>query len=153
MKRLAEVERAVTLMQEATAWSVMKWLRDKKLVRKTADEANNALWAKQKEVRASWPSEYQAAYNELAEQGKAVRARDNGVGDPEIYSFVQRVKDLDDEAWRAHLDAEETFAKAERILSTSMARDGCRITINSWQLFEKAIEKAEAGVHAKTGAK
>ncbi len=152
VKRLPEVEEAKALMTEAMSWSVMKWLRDKKKVRKTADKANNALWVMQKEVRAMWPPEQQSAYNELAD-GKPARGRSNGAIDPEALSFVKRVKDADDEAWRAHMDAEETFAKAEKILSTSMARDGCRVTLNSWELFEKAIEEAEAGIHSKAGVK
>jgi hypothetical protein len=148
VKKLAEVEEARALMVDAMSWSVMKWLRDKKKVRKTADKANNALWAMQKEVRATWPAEHQAAYEDLA-GAKSARGRSNGAIDPEALSFVKRVKDADDEAWRAHIDAEETFAKAEKILSTSMARDGCRVTLKSWDLFEKAIEKAEAGAHSK----
>jgi hypothetical protein len=42
------------------------------------------------------------------------------------------------------MDAEETFDEAERQLSTSLAREGCRKAIQSWELHEKAIRRAEA---------
>jgi hypothetical protein len=41
------------------------------------------------------------------------------------------------------MDAEATFDLAEKQLSTSMAREGCRKAIHSWELHEKAIRKAE----------
>jgi ribosomal protein S21 len=49
---------------------------------------------------------------------------------------------MDDEAYRARVKAEETFDNAERQLSTSLAREGCRQAIQSWDLYEKAIRKA-----------
>jgi hypothetical protein len=57
--------------------------------------------------------------------------------------FVRRVKEADDEAYRAHIEAERTFDEAERLLSTSLAREGCRKAILSWELHEKAIHRAE----------
>ena len=56
------------------------------------------------------------------------------------------MKEADDEAYQAHLDAEETFDRAEKRLSTSLAREGARKAILSWELYEKAIVKAEAGL-------
>jgi hypothetical protein len=44
MRKLAEVDEAKALMTEGLNWSVMKWLREKKRVRRTADKANDALW-------------------------------------------------------------------------------------------------------------
>jgi len=119
MEKLPEVEAAKALMTEAVAWSVMKWLREKKRVRKTADQANAALDQLNQAVKDRWPDGV-----------KAVNA--------------QKVKEADDEALRAHLDAEATFDEAERLLSTSLAREGCRKAIQSWDLHEKAIRKAEA---------
>lgn len=142
MKRLAEVEEAIALMNEATSWSVMKWLRDKKTVRRTSDKANNALWAMQKKVKESWSDELRAAFDELA-GGKS-----KGSSDPELAAIAKKVKEADDAAAKAHEDAEETFAKAEKILSTSMAREGCHKAILSWELYEKAIDKAEAAVRS-----
>jgi hypothetical protein len=43
MEKLKEVETARALMTEAVSWSVMKWLREKKRVRKAADQANAVL--------------------------------------------------------------------------------------------------------------
>jgi hypothetical protein len=119
MDKLPEVETAKALMTEAVAWSVMKWLREKKRVRKTADQANAALDQLHQAVKDRWP-----------DAAKAVNAK--------------KVKEADDEAYRAHLDAEATFDEAEKLLSTSLAREGCRKAILSWDLHEKAIRKAEA---------
>lgn len=52
--------------------------------------------------------------------------------------------EADISAERARLDAEETFDQAEKQMSVSMARDGCKKAIHSWELREKAIRKAEA---------
>ena len=40
MRKLAEVEDAKALMTEPMGWSVVKWLSQKKRVRKAADLAN-----------------------------------------------------------------------------------------------------------------
>jgi len=119
MEKLREVETAKALMTEAVAWSVMKWLREKKRVRKTADQANAALDQLNQAVKDRWPDAL-----------KAVNAK--------------KVKEADDEALRAHLDAEATFDEAEKQLSTRLAREGCRKAIESWDRHEKAIRKAEA---------
>jgi hypothetical protein len=146
MNKLPEVEQAKALMTEAISWSVMKWLMEKKRVRQTADKANNALWALQKQVKTKWPSDLKAAYEELASKnGDAGRKRQI---DAATRQLATKVKELDDEAWNAHMKAEETFDKAERILSTSLAREGCHITINSWELYEHAITKAEGAVRS-----
>jgi hypothetical protein len=55
---------------------------------------------------------------------------------------AKKIKEMDDEAYRARVKAEETFDNAERQLSTSLAREGCRQAIQSWDLYEKAIRKA-----------
>ena len=43
MEKIPAVETAKSLMNDAVTWSVMKWLREKKTVRKIADQANAAL--------------------------------------------------------------------------------------------------------------
>ena len=55
MEKLPEVETAKALMTEAMVWSVMKWLREKKRVRKTADLANAALDQLSAVTRQRWP--------------------------------------------------------------------------------------------------
>jgi hypothetical protein len=71
--------------------------------------------------------------------------------DSDAQLTVKKVKEADDEAYRARMDAEETFDEAERQLSTSLAREGCRKAIHGWELHEKAIRKAEAAIHSLRG--
>jgi hypothetical protein len=153
MKKFPEVDEAKALMTEALQWSVMKWLTEKKCVRKTADKANNALWSIQKAAKQRWPEELRSAYEQLAARdGNAtgtgrLQSKDGARAvDPGVEHLARAVKQLDDEAYAAHIDAEETFDKADKMLSTSKAREGCRKAILSWELYEKAIFRAEAAV-------
>lgn len=148
MRKLAEVEEARALMTEAVDWSVMRWLKDKKQVRKVADKANEALWAMQKQVKASWSSELKAAYVELSGE----EHKHKGAISAEAKHLAKEVKEADDEAYRVHMEAEQTFDFAEKRLSTSMARDGAHKAILSWELYEKAIRKAESGIASTTRA-
>ncbi len=152
MLNIKEVETAKALMAEAVNWSVMKWLGEKKRVRKTSDIANDTLDAVDKEVKATWSDELKAAYASLpmigmpAEQG-LTQPNSNGKKadiDPEIMLLAKALKQADEEAYRAHLLAEDTFERAEKRLSTSMAREGSRQAIISWELKEKAITKSQA---------
>lgn len=149
MKKLPEVEAANELMSEATKWSVMKWLREKKRVRKTADQANAALDRFSVELKQRWPGDLRAAYQALvAESGPTRGGRSLGKKalptiDEETSLLARKVKEADDEAHRARMKAEETFDQAEKQLSTRLAREGCLEAIHSWDLQEKAISKAE----------
>ena len=147
MQKLSEVEDAKALMAEATAWSVVRWLREKKRVRKAADEANAALDRLAQKVKDSWSDERKAAYRELLPSSNDEHTRRGGKPasktDSEVALFVKRVKEADDEAYRARMDAENTFDQAEKLLSTSLAREGCKKAARSWELYEKAIRKAE----------
>jgi hypothetical protein len=69
--------------------------------------------------------------------------------DPEAALIARKSKETDDEAFRARMDAEKSFDDAQRQLSTSLARDGCRKAIHSWRLYERAIQKAEAVIRVK----
>ena len=131
MRKLSEVEEAKALMNEAMEWSVMKWLKEKKRVRKAADRADDALDQLAKETKLLWPDELRAAY------GATTQA------DAKISYAVKEVTRADEEASRARMAARSTFDEAERQLSTSMAREGCRKAIYSWELHEKAIRTAE----------
>jgi hypothetical protein len=151
MRKLPEVEDAKALMSEAMDWSVLRWLWEKQGVRESADEANAALDQLDEKVKARWSDELKAAYRELrAESGDAGRHRQqqrkqpSQAIDPQVKLLAKRLKEADDEAYRARMDAEETFDEAERQLSTSLAREGCQQAIDSWELHEKAIRKAEA---------
>ncbi len=149
VKKLPAVETAKELMTEAMSWSVMKWLREKKRVRKTADEANAALDQLSETVKARWTEGARAAYAALIAQPAGERnARSQPAPAPALDSdaklIAKRVKEADDEAYGTRQDAENTFDEAERQLSTSLAREGCRKAIHGWELHEKAIQKAEA---------
>lgn len=150
MEESPEVESAKALMTEALTWSVMKWLREKKRVRKTADQANATLDRLNRAVKDRWPAGVRAAYDALATQGpgKTTVPRQSTppspVMDVRFMLSTKKVKEADDAAYRARMDAEETFDEAEKQLSTRLAREGCRKAIQSWELHERAIRKAEA---------
>jgi hypothetical protein len=147
MRKLPEVEDAKALMVEARNWSVVKWLREKKRVRHAADKANDALDLLEKQVKASWNDELRLAYEGLLKRaGGGKAAREASSDSSAMAQLAAKVKAADDKAYRAHMEAEDTFDKAERILSTSLAREGCRKAIESWDLHEHAIVQAEAGV-------
>ncbi len=151
MSKLPEVEAAKNLMTEAMAWSVMKWLREKKRVRKTADQANAALDKWGEGVKRSWTDGVRDAYEVLlAEEGsgRSPKKRKSDIS-PEVLQIAKKIKVADDEAYRARMDAEKTFDDADRQLSTSLAREGCRKAIHAWELREKAIHKAEAVLNSK----
>lgn len=153
MRKLIEVENAKALMAEAMGWSVVKWLSEKKRVRKTADLANACLDRLDEEIKARWSDELKSAYSELS--GNSVRAAQRhdkqasqGVH-PEVMLLAKKLKESDDEAYRARMDAEDTFDKAEKTLSTRLAREGCQKAIDSWDLHEQAIRKSEAVIGAR----
>ena len=146
MEPMLEVETAKALMTEAMAWSVMKWLREKKKVRKAADEANAALDEMREFVKQRWDDEVRAAYQAISGNGTGSKKQ---TAKPETSIVARKVKEADDEAYRARMDAEKTFDDADKQLSTSLAREGCRKAIYSWVLHERAIQKAEAVIRRK----
>ena len=155
MQKLIPVEEAKALMNVAKDWGVWRWLMEKKRVRAAADQAVDALGVLEKKVKASWSDDLKKAYRELEAQAslernprakaqyQKVKEEAKNV-DPQIKLAVRRVKEADDEAENARLDAEATFDEAERRMSASMAREGAQKAIDSWELREKAIRKAEA---------
>ncbi len=152
MNKLPEVETAKAVMTEAMAWSVMKWLREKKRVRTTADLANAALDQLSEATKARWSDGLRAAYEALGASGGSAAVKQKRASqaiDAEAQHIVRKVREADGEAYRARMDAEETFDEAERQLSTSLAREGCRKAIHGWELHEKAIRQAEAAIHAR----
>jgi hypothetical protein len=152
VRKLPEVEDAKALMMEAMDWSVMRWLWEKRMVRETADLANAALDRLDKKVKTQWSAELRAAYRDLeaaSRNSKSRRAPSNAqqpksAVDGEVKRLAEKMKQADDAAYRARMDAEETFDQAERQMSTSMAREGCQKAIDSWRLHEKAIRQSEA---------
>jgi hypothetical protein len=149
MHKLSEVEEAKVLMTEAKAWSVWRWLTEKRKVRSAADRAVDALNAADEKVKAAWSEDLQKAWRELEANPRSKRqyekAREEAKDIPaEIKEAVRRVKESDDEAEAARLDAEDTFDVAEKRLSAAMAREGAQKAIDSWILREKSIRRAEA---------
>ena len=151
MQLHAEVEDAKKLMMEARDWSVMKWLREKKRVRKTADRANEVFDELKEEIKARWSVDLKAAYQEVSKPSKMKQELQKI--DPQVRLLAKRVKEAEDEAYRARMDAEQTFDEAERELSTSMAREGCRKAIQQWELDEKAIRLAESAIASRNATK
>ena len=149
MHKLSEVEEAKVLMTEAKAWSVWRWMTEKRKVRAAADRAVAALNAADEKVKAAWTEDLRKAWRELEANPRAKRqyekAKEEAKNLPaEIKDAVRRVKESDDEAETARLDAEDTFDVAERRLSAAMAREGAQKAIDSWILREKSIRRAEA---------
>jgi hypothetical protein len=159
MKKLPAVEEAKALMIEATDWSLFRWLFEKRRVRETADQANAALDKLNKAVKSRWSSDVKAAHNELTPKAGGAAGRrtvepasqitdpqisNPQISDPQIRLYAKKVKQADDAARRARIDAQETFDEAERLLNTALAREGCQKAIHQWELDEKAIRAAEA---------
>ena len=148
MKTLPEVESAKQLMNEAARWSVMRWLREKKRVRKTADQANAALDRVSEELQQRWPDHIKAAYHALQENDansspKGHTGQKTTAKNSREFVVARQLKDADETAYRARMAAEKTFDDAEKRLSTSLAREGCQKAILSWELHERAICNSE----------
>jgi hypothetical protein len=139
-------------MTEAMNWSVVRWLKEKKRVRKTADLANACLDRLDQEIKARWSDELKAAYSDLGAKTGGAQQRQHKESpqniDPQVKLLAKRVKEVDDEAYRARMDAEDTFDEAEKQLSTRLAREGCRKAIGSWELHEQAIRRSETAIGA-----
>lgn len=142
MRKLPQVEEAKDVMRQGMEWSVVRWLKEKRKVRKLADRANAALDALDHEVKAAWPRDLQEAYGSLR-NGDAARERPG----PAVET-AQRIKRADDSAARARAKAEATFDQAEDELSARLAREGCLQAIQSWELHEQAIRLSELGGNA-----
>ena len=120
MQRLAAVEEAKALFEEAKDWGVWQWLTSKTKARQTADAAWEALEEYEKKVKAKWGAD-------LRKTWKA------GGG-----------AEAEREAHQAHMDAEAQFDEADRRMSTSMAQKGSQMAIDAWTMREKLIRRMEA---------
>jgi predicted RNase H-like nuclease (RuvC/YqgF family) len=139
MEKIKEVVEARALMTEAMDWPVMKWLTEKRRVRKTADLANATLDRVEAELQSAWDPQLKAAFD-----GK------NGIArSPELERHAKQLRDAHDAAIKGRMEAEETFEKAEKRLSTSLAREGCHKAIAGWDLHEDAIRRAELAANKK----
>ncbi len=163
MRKLPEVEEARRVLAEGMSWSIWGWLFEKRRVRTIADAGTAALDALEKEVKAGWSDDLKKAYREVEAQAAAERnprarrqyekAAEEASGiDPDIKLTVRRVKELDDRAREARLNAEAAFEEAERHLSGSRAREAAEMAINAYGEREKAIRRAEAAARLKLSA-
>lgn len=160
MRKLAAVEEARAVMTEGMEWGVWTWLLEKSRVQEIADRATAALHEADRKVKAAWSDELKTAYKELVEQEKPKRGR-RQEKDPEGVNIAaevrlkaKKVKQAYDEGQRARVDAEDTFEEAERRMSTDLAREGARKALESYDLREHAIRKAEAaGGRTTSGGK
>jgi hypothetical protein len=155
MHRLPAAEEAKVLFEEAKNWSVWRWLTEKKRARSTADVANAALDELDKKVKEGWCDALARAYREL-EAAEAFesdpkskrefeRAREAASDvPPAIKASARRIREADNEAYNARMDAEDIFDEADRRLSATLARQAAQRAIESWELHEVAIRKAEA---------
>ena len=126
----------------------MTWLREKKRVRKTADQANAALDRFSEELRRRWPDNIRAAYhaldaNQATSSPQGHTGQKTSAKNSREFVVARQLKDADDKAYRARMAAEKTFDDAEKRLSTSLAREGCQKAILSWELHERAIAETE----------
>jgi hypothetical protein len=155
MRKLAAVEEAKELFNEAKDWGVWRWLLEKRRVRAAADVANATLDQAEASVKAGWSDDLKRAYRELEVEApvngnrRARRQPEKAKEEakdvsPEVKLLAAQVKEAADRAYKAHLDAEEMFDEAERYLSAAMAREAAEKAIESWILHEKAIRKGEA---------
>jgi hypothetical protein len=145
MQKIIEVDEAKAIMTEGIDWSVLKWLREKKTVRKMADRANAALDATILKIKTNWDKDLQFAFDQLGTPaGKAETSKFA----PELLAQAKKLRHAADDAKRARDDAENTFDEAEKRLSTTMAREGARKAIRSWELHEHMIRLSEAAAQA-----
>lgn len=156
MKKLAAVEEARAMMREGIEWGLWRWLLEKGRVREMADRATAALDEADRRVKATWGNDLKKAYQELADQekGKYARRKANDRNSelvnlsPAVLA-AKKVKEADDVAERARIDAEKTFDEAERRMSTELAREGARKALQTYDLREAAIRKAESASRGK----
>lgn len=152
MRKLAAVEEARAVMTEGMEWGVWRWLLEKRRVREIADQATAALDEADHKAKAGWGDDLKQAYRELVDQQKHKRARrhekDPETEPPKISAEVRlsarKVKEADDAAERARLDAEDTFDEAERRMSADLAREGAKKALKTYDLREHAIRLSES---------
>lgn len=150
MRKLPAVEEARDTMRQGMEWGMFKWLAEKRRVRQIADAATLALNEAETKVKAHWSEELTQAYEGLIAKkqgGRAKRTKGNSIS-PEIKKLAAELKQAFDEKEACRLDAENIFDVAERRLSTQGARDGAARALETYDLHEKAIRKAEAAARA-----
>jgi hypothetical protein len=132
MRKLAAVEEAKSLFNEAKEWGMFQWLGGKKRARTTADAAWAALDEYEQKVKDGWSDDLKKAYG----GGRNI--------DPALKESVKRLKEAEEEAARVHQEAEDIFSEADRRMSTRMACEGAQRALEAWEMRESVIRKLEA---------
>jgi hypothetical protein len=158
MRKLAAVEEARAIMTAGMDWSVWRWLLEKGRVRAIADRATAALDREDSKVKATWSDGLKRAYNDLVDQDEKPKRRrqpeqdkndETDTIDPAVMRVAKQVKEADDKAERARLEAEDTFDQADRRMSTRLAQEGARKALKTYDLRESAIRKSEVAARSK----
>lgn len=135
MHKLLAVEEARRLFNEAKDWSIWRWLLEKKRVRTTADAATAALDEADRKAKAGWSDELRKAYRELEaeaavngdrrtkRQYEKAREEARDIGEA-IKALARKVREADEKAEQVRLEAEDTFALADKRVSSSIAGRG-----------------------------
>jgi hypothetical protein len=155
MHKLPAVEEARAVMTEGMKWGVFKWLTEKRRVRRIADAATAALDEADDQTKATWPESLKKAYREaelsfeVDGNPKAKKLFEKAVAEAQdvpakVKVLARSVKEADDIAYDARMDAEDLFAEAERKLSVSLTKQGAQRALDTYDLREKAIRKAES---------
>ena len=160
MRRLQEVEDAKELLSSAKDWGLWKWLTERSRVRHAVNRSAQVLDDLDERIKANWSAGLKNAYEE-AQAGAALDGsaqakrryekarRAAKIVDGAIKQVAVRVKEAEDAAQRARMEAERMFEEAERYVSAGMAREASRKAIEAYELREKAIRKAEAASRPK----
>ena len=91
MRKLAAVEEAKSLFNEAKEWGVWRWLTEKGKARRAADAAWAALEEYEKEVKHAWSDDLKKAYRTPG----AKSAQDI---DSELKAAAKKLKEAEEEA-------------------------------------------------------
>ena len=148
MPNLSAVLEARAIFNEALTWSVMKWLSEKKKVRKIADAANATLDNAEKELRRRWDPSIEEAYKTLQDRSSHL---DTPSG--EAFRLARAIKQAHDKAIELRAEAEAMFSKAEERLSVATAREACHKALEGWRFHEEAVGLSEKAGLATAGKK
>ncbi len=155
MQKLIAVEEARRVLTEGKEWSIWRWLLEKRRVRTTADAGTAALDDLEKKVKSGWSPDLKKAYRELLAaasvngNSRAGHTKEAVNGADALKAAVRKVKEADDQAFKARVDAEALFAEAEKRLSGSLAREAAQKALEAYDLREKAIRRAEVAGRGK----
>ena len=149
MNKLVEVEQARAIMTEAIHWSVMKWLSEKKRVRRVADAANLKLDTVEAQLHSEWDKDLHAAYQMLGKNSHSGAPADFPA---EVLRVAKHIREAHEAALALRMDAEDTFDRAEKRLSTALAREGCVKAIQGWDHHEEALARAEKAIRNRQKA-